>query len=1514
MISRSLLNGALKGALLLGALSVQVLTDAVAFNIPQIPLAATVNARPMTMLIAGRDHRLFYEAYNDASDLDGDGLLDVRFRPTIQYYGLFDSDVCYEYSGTPTANDNGATKNAELFRPVSAVTSATLRDCTGTGAGQWSGNWLNYITTSRIDALRKVLYGGMRDVDVDGNTVLRRAYIPQDAHSWGKEYRNVATDGYNIADFTSLALPTANNRRHFFGNLTATNGVNCSTLNNCSNRPPLLRMRENVLDRRIWEWASKERPVLDNSLSTGSFQSGTAYDERNYAVRVQVCTETFQRDCKRYPGGATGGNLKPIGLLHEYGENDAMLFGLITGSYDRHMTGGRLRKVVSSFANEINSTTGIFRAAANSPIVTTFNRLRIRGFNQSSSSNEYAFSDPYSASALAPTEGQFVDWGNPVGEMMLEGLRYFAGASGPSSGFDSATERTIDGQVGLTSASWDDPYAATSAARAPYCARPNFLVVSNINPSFDSDSVPGSSFNTYSDSLGNLAGLNVRTVADSITGIENRVLASTITGRQFFVGQSGSPTDNAPTPKTVQSLGAVRGLAPDEPSKQGSFYSASLAYWAKTNNIRNDLRTSLNNNAVNVNVDSYVVALSSPLPNISVTINGQSVSLVPFAKSVGGNGISANRNNYQPTNQIVDFYVEEFTPPTNATTGEGYRAVFQINFEDVEQGGDHDMDAIARYTIEVVGGQLRVTVVPTYQAGGIQQNMGFIVSGVTDAGGTSRDGVYLVARDENTSPAYFLNVPPNRWAGYCDATPMPADCGTLPTIGSAAHTYVFRPNASGSGGAQLLKDPLWYVAKYGGYVKIDDQNSAGVGPTLQAEWDAHNNITNAPPGDGVPDNYFLVQNPLNLRASLRRALENITNNSASGGNIIANSTSLDTDTYVFQATFNNNRWAGDVLAYRANSSGVSAVPDWNVASRLPKNGEASRNIFYWSDNAGPVKGDTFAWGNLSTAERALFGTGATAQNVFNYIRGSGLQEFANGGTLRDRSATTVLGDIAHSSPAFSRDSEVVFVGSNGGMLHAFSTRPLSASNSIPPGTELFAYIPSAVMPRLRNLADVSYNVSHEYFVDGDVAVSARVGSPARNYLVATLGRGGQGLFALNVTNPYGFSNNDVLWEYFPNNDATTANDDPDLGQMLGRPVLATAANGVEVVLVGNGYNSTNRSAALYVFNLATGALIRKLVVPSTGDNGLATPGVFDANNDGRIDVAYAGDMQGRVWRFDLSNANPVNWSVSNGNAPIFVARNAAGEAQPITAPMSVAINSVSVDPNFNRRFVFFGTGSYFQSGDPSNTSRQTLYSIVDDPSIPHDVSSAAATRARLAERVMTATEVFSGLRDPSQPQSASNPLVTRTVRRLAAAAAGDMSGRLGCYVDLPQSGERIVTRSNLFRLAEPTLIASSIIPETLDQCVPGGTGFLNAVNPFTCGRLTRPFFDLNDSGSFLDDALSGGDFASSVQLNVGMPGEAVIIGNRLVVGGSSGRVSDIRVNTGTTPLRGRLSWREIVRD
>jgi type IV pilus assembly protein PilY1 len=308
-----------------------------AVTIPSEPLTIQASAVPLIMLAFGRDHRMFYEAYNDSSDIDGDGTLDIRFKPFITYLGLFDSNLCYSH--------NNSNSNTGLFTPSVAASDAsytaggktyTVKNC----PGAWSGNWLNYITTSRIDALRVVLYGGTREVDSATQTVLRRSYIPQDAHSWAKEYFSEAYDGYKISDYTPLAQPSAN-LRHFFGNLTANASTNCGTLSNCSNLPPWLSVVTNS-PVRVWEWASTERPVLsattaspvnhvdNNTTKPIRNQIGVGAIRTDYTVRVEICTASFRNsDCKLYPNG----NYKPVGLLHDFGEKDEAYFGMFSGIF-----------------------------------------------------------------------------------------------------------------------------------------------------------------------------------------------------------------------------------------------------------------------------------------------------------------------------------------------------------------------------------------------------------------------------------------------------------------------------------------------------------------------------------------------------------------------------------------------------------------------------------------------------------------------------------------------------------------------------------------------------------------------------------------------------------------------------------------------------------------------------------------------------------------------------------------------------------------------------------------------------------------------------------------------------------------------------------------------------------------------------------------------------------------------------------------------------------------------------
>lgn len=1467
--------GAAAASLLLGPMAAASSPAPLGTSPETAPPLGVVQAQPpLVMLTVGRDRTLFNEAYNDASDIDGDGVLDLRFNPRITYLGLFDSRLCYTYTASATTAEGRRNDNAGLFQPAAnAIADTGNRNFRCATADHWSGNWLNWATTSRIDALRVVLYGGYREVDTATQTILRRSYIPQDAHSWAKEYTSTAVDGYDIRDFTPLGQPSGSGtRRHFFGNLTDVRGRNCATLSSCSNRAPLLRVIENS-NRRVWEWASTERPVLHET-------NNHAGSRTDHTVRVEVCTASFNQGCRRYPGAnaasAADDVFKPVGLLHEFGENNAMLFGLLSGSYDRNLSGGVLRDVVSSFRDEVNhATDGTF--TANARIVQTLDALRIRGFNDGRTDNAYRGGW---VTTRAMNQGEFVDWGNPIAEMMYEAVRYFAGLGSPTSAFD--TSGGTDEHLGLPRAAWDDPFSTTSgAARAQWCARPNLLVISNINPTFDSDQLPGSAFASFTGDLpSNLPALNVATIGQEIATHEPGVIGSR------FIGQVGTVADGAPTAKNVTSLGDIRGLAPSDPTMQGSFYSASVAHYAR----RTDLRPNVRGNQT---VDTFAVALSAPLPQIVVpSTNGRSFSLVPFAKSVGGSSISNAKGTFQPTNQIVDFYVESIVNSCpqaaggvasmcadfNSTINGGrYRAVFRINFEDVEAGADHDMDAIVRYEISLeADGRLRVILIPEYQAGGIQHAMGYVLSGST------ADGVYLVVQDENVNRPYFLNVPPGQSPGFCDADPFPSGCGTLPRLGGGTGNdrsdRTFTAAAAGTA-AGFLRDPLWYAAKWGGF---NDRNG-NLRPDLQDEWDSNR--------DGTPDTYHLVQNPALLRDSLARAFNTILERSAAAGNVSANSTFITTDSAVFQATFNSANWSGDLSAFPVAAAGVGATPLWRASTGLPAHDQ--RRLFTTNAAASP---DTvaFNWAGLSTAQRNLFGADDTVrQQLVNYLRGDASDELRHGGTLRNR-PTTVLGDIIHSSPVYVGDNNTVFVGSNSGFLHAFNAST---------GVEQFAFAPSGLLQHMRTLADPAYD--HRYFVDGEIAVSQRAQTGGRNILVGFLGRGGRGLFALDVTDPaqFGASNNAsrALWE-------ATGSADNDMGFLLGRPVIARVRSGanstVDAVIFGNGYNSANGRAVLYIKNLRTGALIERidtLVGSAASPNGLASPGLaLDGN--GVVQFAYAGDLQGNVWKFDLSHSNSNQWGSFHGSSttpqPFFVAQNALGQRQPITAPITVETNPVAGDPHVGKRFLFFGTGSYMANTDPADRRVQSFYGLIDE-------GVAIAGRGDLRQRRIDQVGTFAG----------------RTVRTFELATAGDMAGRRGWFFDWTEPphppgtarGERVVSAARLLPTIVPSLAVSSIIPVVGDPCEPGGTGFLNLLDPFTGGGITVGLLDVNRDDRFTDDLL-GTRFIASFDPGIGLLSEPVLVGDRLVVGGSLAQVADVRVQRPLAAgLRGRISWREIIR-
>lgn len=611
--------------------------------------------------------------------------------------------------------------------------------------------------------------------------------------------------------------------------------------------------------------------------------------------------------------------------------------------------------------------------------------------------------------------------------------------------------------------------------------------------------------------------------------------------------------------------------------------------------------------------------------------------------------------------------------------------------------------------------------------------------------------------------------------------------------------------------------------------------------------------------------FFSAKNPKEFSDSLSATLNAISQRSGSAASIAANSSQISSTTKVFNAKFDTSRWSGELEAYPITSTGVGTTPVWTASSLIPA--PAARRIFTRSGGLTVP----FLYGSLSLSDQALLGN----TDVVEYLRGVRTKERQfTGGTLRNR--TSILGDMVDSTPAYVADNDMLFVGANDGMLHAFNATT---------GVEQFAYIPNAVIPRLINLTQPAY--THEYFVDGDIAVSPKSLTTNKNYLVGVLGRGGKGLFALDVTDPSSFGTTNVLWEYFNTSD-------PDLGYLLGTPIIAKMNDGSAVAIVANGYNSTDGKAVIYIFDLATGAILKKFDTLVGSDNGMATPGVYDVDGDGDIDAIYSGDLKGNLWKIDVSSATPAAWGFAFMSGatpqPLFTAVDSLGTRQPITAPISISKNDVPTDPNIGKRFIFFGTGSYFRNGDTADKSVQTLYGLIDE-NLP------IGGRGNLTQRSIQLTSTFSG----------------KPVRVFSAAVAGDMVGKKGWYLDLivggVADGERIVTAAEAYRLAEPTLLFSSIIPVD-DPCKPGGKGYINALSPFTGGRLTYGFFDISNNNSFSDDVV-GGYGIGSVDLGIGMPSKPKVIGDQLVVGGSSGIVKSIKINTGAKKTR-RVSWREII--
>jgi type IV pilus assembly protein PilY1 len=661
---------------------------------------------------------------------------------------------------------------------------------------------------------------------------------------------------------------------------------------------------------------------------------------------------------------------------------------------------------------------------------------------------------------------------------------------------------------------------------------------------------------------------------------------------------------------------------------------------------------------------------------------------------------------------------------------------------------------------------------------------------------------------------------------------------------------------------------------------------------------------------------------------------------------------------------------------------------------------SSPRVILTTNDEVPNKGVSFEWDTgttkLSAAQKTLLDADGLGQDRVNFLRGDRTKE---GGTtgLPFRVRDSRQGDIVNSkiwyvgappsnysfagyksfSSAQRNRLPMIYVGGNDGMLHGFSAKN---------GQEQLAYVPKAVIPDLPKLSDPSY--THHYFVDGspftgDLDVAASGNPPDwRTFLVGSLGAGGKGYFVLDVTQP-GSKDGSVASTFTttnasnlvvqdrtlnPSQTLVSPSDDEDIGHIFAAPVvddtnpfkasqIAKLNDGRWAVVMGNGYNSKNERPVLLIQYLddvnkvngvrelkrivATGTQTLSSPVNTTTDtnvlaNGLSAPRLVDIDSDGRVDVAYAGDLKGNLWKFDLTSTSASNWGVAVwGTAsttpcttavctPLFTA-SYLGKRQPITAPPTVKAN----DRGAGGMMVAFGTGVNLTDNDRSSADVQTVYSVLDNTKYRLD-SGHVVVNTNTSPK--TAANPDGGGAIPSAVTASA--LVQQDMTGGPIAGAGKSAARTfwqmtqhdvnyadttkplnkGWYFNFQVTGERVLAPISFFD-ASNNLMVFSTTPAyggngTSDEsCEPAGTpekDYLTLMNIMDGKKPSVQVMDTNGDGLYNSDA-SKDQGASRMTLP---PGAINIVTgkDKITITGGDGKPDEL-ARMPEQPMR--PSWRQL---
>ncbi|WP_158219833.1 pilus assembly protein [Ideonella sp. A 288] len=764
-----------------------------------------------------------------------------------------------------------------------------------------------------------------------------------------------------------------------------------------------------------------------------------------------------------------------------------------------------------------------------------------------------------------------------------------------------------------------------------------------------------------------------------------------------------------------------------------------------------------------------------------------------------------------------------------------------------------------------------------------------------------------------------------------DGNPTGKTDGTMYTLAQQANTYTAATNTwAWSAAATDVFDRITGLRSVAFGAKNYDVQTYVIGMGDSVANQSSVAVLDRMASLGGTTSAYLASNEDALKAAFQKIAVDITSKTAAASAVSLNSGSWNTGSRVFQGRFSSTDWSGQLLSFKIGESGEpDAVPEWDAGQVLnDQHWSTDRQVLTYKPSAAlGSRGVAFRWPakpaeptateidtGMSTAlnKDSLGNVDTYGASRLEYLRGNTAREVANCGacaapTFRNRK-TTVLGDIISSAPVYvggptgdyrdtiesgaystyavSRTSKtpMIFVGANDGMMHAFK-----ASN----GSEVFAYVPWAVRNKLSALTAPTY--SHQYTVDGSPAVGdVYYGGAWRTLLVTGMSAGAKGVFALDVSDSANFTeakaDKVVRWEI--------DGSDGDMGHIFSRPVLAKTRDGKWRAIFGNGYNSTNGRAVLMLVDLQTGTVAR--VDTNAGapgsPNGLSGIAAVSSADNGVVDIVYAGDLYGNVWRFDLSSAAPGSWKVHHTAADVSAPLFKAVAGQQITARPDVARHPKG------GYLVSVGTGRYIDIVDNTTTGTQTIYGLWD--------KGATVAMADLQTQLIDSTAVgASGKSFRLTTHAVGKPPDGVIVGDNVISVDDYYATRKGWKMDLPTSGERVVSEATV-RFGR--LIVSTLIPSTA-ECSYGGDGWIMDVEVITGNR--SPALDTNgDNEVTVDDYLNGRN-AAGVKIGA-IPAAASIMRSKKrnlddkLINTSDGSIVRVR-EKGNEQTSRRAAWEQI---